>query len=211
MEKSLIDSIIIKHLREECEHYNDIWRFSIYGDIDDPTDDFEIDINFVERNYCATSPKCTRYFCLNCEHNLKKIHYYLDNLEALALNWNATYKDALEPVLEIQSKSEFQTKNPDVVIDFFTKIKVCNSYFNEDLTKYVEELQDYDVIDLGWHFSHSLEPLLKLPNLKGIICGYFFNNDLNVLEPMKSLKFIQVRYSFNQKLSKSIYDITFRE
>jgi len=219
---------IVKHLKYSCENWNDIWRSSIYGEpckddrdkcnidsevelADDPPD-IDISIEFLEQNFCAITPRCFRVFCTSCETNFKKVKYFLDRNEThlLADNWDLEYDSSVElkTIRNIQTHEKFLETNGFVIDSSWTTYKF-DSYFDNDLTPYLYDLFDYDIVDLGWYFNQSVEPLTRLPNLKGLICGYWFNQDLNPLKDLKGLKYIRVQGSYNRRLDDKIYKITY--
>lgn len=221
---------IIKHLKYDCENWNNIWRSSIYGepceddrkniDIDsdviltEDAPDIDITTKFLESNFCACAmtPRCVRVFCKKCEANFKKVKYFQDRneLQLLAENWNLEYDPLvkLNTVKTIQTHEKFLEGN-NLTIDPNWKTYEFDSYFDEELTPHLYTLFDYDIVNLGWYFNKSIEPLLRLPNLKGIILGYWFGKDLNPLKDLKGLKFIQVRASYNMPLDEKVYNLTY--
>lgn len=218
---------------DELDIYNEC--YDPYN-IDEPNK--RLDHNFLTLNYCGQSPKLSRYFCENCESNFKKIHHFMSRgeLHILANNWythyepdpcgpigetgcggqvscgeaaNLSFIPKLETMKEVQSYEKFVEKNPDV--DIKSK-NVCkfDDYFDDKLDSHLDKIREKDIFNVGWYFTGDLTPLLKVPNLKGLILGHWFDGDLNVLKSHPGLKFIQVRYSYNRYICDSLYDITFR-
>ncbi len=215
-----INKAILKLLRDDCHEYPDMWRYSIYGEVEGTNEEgeyayHEIDYDFVKRNYCATNPRCSRFFCDACRRNFTKIarclHDSEHDLNWLVEHWNEAPCSGSSPaVKEIQSEESWKQKHPDFFLDVKWSVKTFDSYFDTPLDEYIPELQQYDIIDLGWHFNQSVEPLLQCKKLKGLIFGYWFRHSLNSLSELPELQFIQVRYSYNCELNDKIYDLTYR-
>ena len=211
----MADKIILQHLRKDCSCFNDNWYSCIYGDegeLDQYDDsEFVIDKDFLSLNYCGVSPKLSRRFCDNCELNLRKISQYIDNLDELANNWNSPFDPDIPNPYEIKSilrYEEWQETHKDINNSY--SIKKFDDYFNKDLKPYIEELKQYDVINLGWYFDGDLSPLAELPNLKGIILGHWFGQSLDCLAQCVTLEYVHVRYSYNRHIIPEVYDKVFR-
>lgn len=228
----LCNEIIYDKLKEECSNHHDIWYCSIYGsgwdsgleegdeykECYDPysIEPIEITNKFLELNYCGHRPSLSRNLCDNCRNNFRKVKYFLDRgeLHVLASDWNADWNSedvVLNTVREIRSMSEYKKDLPDIDFDKESEnVFIFDSYFNGSLEPHLEAISKKMFLNMGWYFSGDLSPLLKLPNLKGLILGHWFDGDLNVLESHPSLEFIQVRYSFNKEICDKLYKITFR-
>lgn len=230
-----VDMQIINHLKYRCNNWNNIWYSSIYGDpceddreycntsgdwshfkrnqLADEPRTIVINDKLLQLNYCAvTANKGHRMFCDNCKESFRKVKYYFDRneLDRLADNWYQGFDESvkLDTIRDIQSHAKFLELNGNVV-DSNWKTYKFDSYFDKKLDSYLDILSEYDVIDLGWYFCQSVEPLSRLPKLKGIICGFWFNNDLNVLSESHDIKFISVQRSYNRKLCDAVYNKTY--
>jgi hypothetical protein len=213
-----INKIILGHLRSDCACFDDIWRNCIYGNSDEldnfDDSDFIVDKDLLSFNYCGVSPKLSRYLCDGCERNFRKISQYISNLEQLALDWNSPFDETIPnsyQIKEILSLAEWKNRNPDFIDNDSWTVKKFDSYFDKDLTPYLEELNQYDVIDFGWYFNQDITILNTLPNLKGIILGHWFNKSLNCLKDCKELKYVHVRYSYNKHIDPTLYDKVYRD
>jgi hypothetical protein len=131
------------------------------------------------------------------------------DLSYIVIHWN---KPIDCDVVELDTIREIRHLN-DFYVDPGYKVVKFDDYFNKPLDDYTNTLKDCDVFNVGWYFNRSLEPLLQLSNLRGIIFGHWWGGDLDILEPLVkagTLEFIQVRYSYNRQLCDTIYNITFR-
>lgn len=210
-----VHKTILGYLRTDCSNTNS-WGSCIYGtegyfeDFDDSN--FIVDIKLISRNYCGESTKLTRSLCEGCERNFRKISQYLDKLDELAINWDSPFDESLpnsHQIKEVMTYDEWKEIHGDT-IDESWKIKEFDCYFDKDITPYLEELSQYDVIDFGWYFNQDLFPLTTLSNLKGIVLGHWFNKDLDCLKDCPQLLFVQVRYSYNKRIHPVVYDKVFR-
>ena len=235
-----VDERVVNHIKYGCSEWNDIWRVSIYGNpresdrahyhdtkgdhsrfpddlaSEDEIPDIEITTSFLEGNYCAvTANKGAPVFCENCKKYYRKVKYFLDRsaLEDLADDWYLPYEDReviLNTQKRVQSKQAFLEANPEFKEDANWKTFKFDDYFDEDLTRHIGRLQEYDVIHLGHYFRQSVEPLLQLPRLKGLIFGFWFTRDIGDLKPLLShLQFIRLPKDHKCRIDDELYKITY--
>lgn len=191
---TILDVLIINNLRDDCL-YSDDSRYTEYCTIKDLVKDIK---------YCYGS-----LICGPCKNNLPrlKIAEETSNLKQLIKNWNIPKYDKSSrdiPKNIIQSKEEFDKKYS---VEFKNKCQLMED-FNSPLTD-IDKYLEYDFIDFGWAFNFSLEPLIKLKNLKGIKLGGCFTGDLSILQMCKQLKYIEVDWSYDKRIPAKLLDITF--
>lgn len=234
--EDIVHERVYDNLRSDCKSHTDIWRCSIYGSgwddgenprdkYTEPYDPFSIEKRKITKtltcmNYCGTSPRLSEYFCNSCKENFIKIGYHLqqNTLHLLADDWNSPYDIIkLDTIKRPQSETQFLQEHPECAklveksyerenTDLICKL---DDYFDGDLNCMLDDICQKEILNIGWYFDGNLSPLMSCTNLKGLVLGHWFSKSLNVLENHPSLKFIRVQPSYNQRITESVYNITF--
>jgi len=208
--------VIIKLLKYDCMNHNDTWYASKFFSKE------KIDRDFLSTNYCSFNvSSLSRDFCDNCKWNLKKIATNFNEKHKLIFNWEEAYVDEninLNTIKKIQTYKNWNegknTNHPNWYINTDLrrnriwngyKVYVFDDYCTDELDNYIEILNEYDIIVLAWYFNGKLEPLLKLPHIKGLVFGRIFNQDISILKELQELEFICVSRNYNRHIDNEIW------